>query len=78
MTGLNIVLDSPYLSPEEFSRRTGTPIRTVQKRIQSGELPADSLTLDANKVGGSTKYINMVKLYQMAASSSFVHPRLRP
>lgn len=75
MTALHITLDSPYLTPEEFARRTGASVRTVQKRIQEGELPADSLKLDTDKVSGSSKFVNMVKLYEMAAASPFKHPR---
>ncbi len=77
MTALNIVLDSPYLTPEEYARRTGMPIRTVNKRIQEGEIPADSFTLHDEKVSGSIKYVNMVKLFEMASSSSFQHPRFQ-
>lgn len=78
MVTINITIASPYLTPEKYASITGDPIRTVNKRIQIGELPADSLVLEADKVKGSVKYINMIKLAEMAASSSFVHPRLRP
>lgn len=78
MIALHITIDTPYLTPEVYASRSGTPLRTVQKRIQTGELPADSFVLDPDKAAAGTKYVNMIKLIEMAASSSFVHPRLRP
>ena len=76
MTALQITISTPYLTPKQYAELSGTPLRTVNKRIQSGELPADSFSLDPDKVDHSVKYINMVKLYEMAAMSPFVHPRL--
>lgn len=74
---IHIHIDSPYLTVEEFANRSGIPLRTVKKRILDGELPADSLALVRDKASGcSRKYVNMIKLNEMAASSPFVHPRL--
>jgi len=52
-------------------------VGAVKKRIERGELPVDSFNLEDSATARATKYINMIKLAEMAASSSFDHPRLK-
>ncbi|GFZ84082.1 hypothetical protein GCM10011403_29520 [Pseudohongiella nitratireducens] len=74
---IHIHLDgSPFLTPERFADLSGIPLKAVQKRIQRGEFPVESFNLEDSATSRAKKYINMVKLAEMAASSPFVHPRL--
>ena len=75
---IHIHLDgSPYWTVEKFAAESGIKEAAVQKRVERGELPADSFNCKDSATGRATKYINMIKLAQMAASSSYDHPRLK-
>ena len=72
---VHIHIDSPYITKERFSELSGMPLRTVQDRGLNGELPVESLDLKHASRKGASTYVNMVKLFQMAAASQFEHPR---
>ena len=36
---MNVVIDTPYLSVEEYARRTGMTERSVRERCIKGQLP---------------------------------------
>lgn len=72
---VHIHIDTPYMTKERFAEVSGMPVRTVQDRGLNGELPVESLGLDSGNKRGATTYVNMVKLFQMAAASQFEHPR---
>jgi len=75
---IHIHLDgSPYWTAERFAAHSGMTVGAVKKRIERGELPVDSFNLEDSATARATKYINMIKLAEMAASSSFDHPRLK-
>lgn len=72
---VHIHIDTPYVTKERFSELSGMPLRTVQERGLSGELPVESFNLDSASKRGASTYVNMLKLFQMASASKFEHPR---
>ena len=74
---IHIHLDgSPFWTAEKFAAESGMSVGSVKKRMERGEFPVESFNLHDSATGRATKYINMIKLAQMAASSSYYHPRL--
>ena len=68
-------IDTPLCTAEEFHRRSGIPQKTVINRMANGEIPEISLGLDPDRK--STKYVNLVLLYQICAAQEFNHPVLK-
>ena len=68
-------ISSPIVTVEEFARISGIPVRTVEGKIEKGEFPLLRTALDPDK--RSARYINMVKLAQMADAVEFLHPALK-
>ncbi len=68
-------IDSPLLTVEEFSRRSGIPVDTIRKKIWAGELPTVDTRLDKSKRGAV--YINAIKLAQLADAAEYLHPGMK-
>lgn len=73
MSEFNMQFASPIMTLERFAEVSGIPLRTVEDKAAKGELPTLKTNLMATRNGA--RYINVVKLYQMAAADSFEHPR---
>lgn len=76
MTSIVIQIATPIMTMERFSELSGIPLKTVKDKASNpkAELPTIKTNLLPNRNGA--KYINMVKLAEMAAADSFVHPML--
>lgn len=57
-----ILIDTPFLSIEEYAKRTGVSVRTVRNDMESGLIPFYQRHRKAKRL------VNMVQLTQMAAS----------
>lgn len=77
MSAIHIHLDTPFLTKKEFMSRTGIKPSTLDQKMKAGEIPyiKTALTLVSDGDDRSLVLINMVKLYEMAVSDSFEHPR---
>ena len=67
-------IDTPVVTAEEFARRSGMPLATVNDKLDKGELPRVHTSL---KPGAREKrLVNMLKLAQMADAAEFDHPAM--
>lgn len=55
---MNIILDTPMLSLEEYARRTGITVESVRNQCDKGHLPF------IQKTRNGKRYINMVQLFK--------------
>lgn len=62
---LIIQLDTPCCTKEEYARRTGINVHTVDKMIQQGRIPI------LPKKGNEKVLVNLVLCTKMAASQSY-------
>lgn len=60
---INIQVDVPYMTVEEYSRRSGIKTNTVRDLVQRGVLPTKPRSSKQEKI-----YINMIALAREAAS----------
>lgn len=60
---INIQLDTPFVTKDEYKRRTGLPMGTINDQLKSGKLPTLPRKSPKEKV-----LINMVALAKQAAS----------
>ncbi|MFZ7175181.1 hypothetical protein ACLSYX_10235 [[Pasteurella] aerogenes] len=58
---INIQIDAPYVTKEEYSRRTGLPIGTINDYLKQGKLPIKRRSSSNEKV-----FINMIALMKEA------------
>lgn len=58
---INVQVDAPYLSIEEYAKRTGIPIGTVRSSIRAGEVPIKPKKKEKERI-----YINMIALAKQA------------
>lgn len=72
---LTIQIDTPVLTPQELTRRSGIPTATISERMRNGEIPQIGFSLDPDK--STTRYVNMVLLSQICAAQEFDHPLLK-
>lgn len=70
-----IHIDSPLLTVEEFSARSGIPESTIRKKLDNGQLPKVDTRLEKDKRGAV--YVNMVKLVQLADFAEYLHPGMK-
>lgn len=61
MSGLTISIDTPFLTFEEYARRTGTTTDNVRYQVRHGRLPIKPKTKPKE-----TPYINMLALMKEA------------
>ena len=69
MTAIHVHIDSPFLTKKEFMARTGMKESTLNSKIDKDEIP--TFKTDPSADPDSSKglvLINMVKLYELAAS----------
>lgn len=59
-----ILIDAPFISIEEYAKRTGFSVRAVRDDMESGLIPF------YQRARKSKRLVNMVALAQMAAASS--------
>jgi hypothetical protein len=59
-----ILIDTPFLSIEEYAKRTGLTVRTVRNDMEAGLIPF------YQRHRKTKRLVNMVQLTQMAASHS--------
>lgn len=55
-----ILVDSPFVTPREYARRSGLTYSSVRNRIERGELPV------YRPVGSSSVFVNMMALARLA------------
>ncbi|MGY8873009.1 MAG: hypothetical protein ACKVJE_21500 [Pseudomonadales bacterium] len=55
-----ILVDSPFVTPREYARRTGLTYSSVRNRIERGELPV------YRPAGSSSVFVNMMVLARQA------------
>ncbi|MEB3457159.1 hypothetical protein [Pasteurella multocida] len=60
---INIQLDTPFVTKDEYKRRTGLPMGTINDQLKTGKLPILPRKSPKEKV-----LINMVALAKQAAS----------
>ena len=63
---MQIVIDTPYVTPLEFARRAGLSERSVRHKIESGMI----LIKEKTEGKKGTVFINMVHLAREAADQS--------
>ncbi len=63
---MQIVIDTPYVTPLEFARRAGLSERSVRHKIESGMI----LIKEKTEGKKGTVFINMVHLTREAADQS--------
>lgn len=56
----SIQLDTPMCTVQEFSRRTGIPVKTIRNKIFRGEIPTIKTNLVETKAGAV--YVNLLAL----------------
>ena len=66
--GIQINIDTPFLTVTEFARRTGLTVRAVQNMIYEGRLPVQKRQ-DPEK--RQRVFINMILLAKQAAEQEF-------
>lgn len=69
---LQFHIDTPLLTIEEFSKRSGIPVSTIRKKVDASKLPTCDTRLNKDKRGAI--YINMLKLAQLADNAEYLHP----
>jgi len=62
---MQVHIDTPYLSVEEYARRTGFSVRSVRERCLQGRLPV------APRRDGERYMINNAKLMQEALEAKY-------
>lgn len=67
MSNITLQFDTPFLSYEEYARRTGCSIHLVRRHVREGKLPIKPKATEKE-----TPFINMVALTRAAAEQPFV------
>jgi len=65
---ITLAIDSPVLTIEEFSRRSGTTKRSIGTQMDRGQLPF------IQHEPRGTRYVNMIALHKMADAANADKP----
>lgn len=66
MSQVTFQIDAPFVTFEEYSRRTGTSIASIRAQVRQGRLP-----IKPKKSRSETPFINMLALAREASEQQF-------